>query len=103
MLSNAYIYIFIMAMALATYACRVFAFTVMRHPIENRFFQSFLYYVPYVTLAVMTFPAILGATGSPITGAGAFLAGILAAAVGGNLFIVAGTCCMSVFLLQLVV
>lgn len=103
MFNNLYIYIFIMAMALATYACRVFAFTVMRHPIENRFFQSFLYYVPYVTLAVMTFPAIVEATDSPIAGAGALVAGIIAAAVGGNLFVVAGTCCMSVFLLELVV
>lgn len=102
MFSNLYIYIFIMAMALATYACRVFAFTVIRHPIENRFFQSFLYYVPYVTLAVMTFPAILEATGSPIAGAGALAAGILVAAFGGNLFVVAGACCMSVFLLELV-
>ena len=103
MTSNLYIYIFILAMALATYACRVFAFTVVRHPIENRFFQSFLYYVPYVTLAVMTFPAIIEATETPLSGAAALLAGILAAGLGGNLFIVAGTCCMSVFLVELIV
>lgn len=100
--NTVYIYIFILAMALATYACRVFAFTVIRRPIENRFFQSFLYYVPYVTLAVMTFPAILSATESPVSGAGALLAGIIAAALGGNLFLVAGSCCLSVFLLELV-
>ncbi len=100
--STLYIYIFILTMALATYACRVFAFTVIRHPIENRFFQSFLYYVPYVTLAVMTFPAIIEATNSPIAGAAALVAGIAAAWLGGNLFLVAGTCCMSVFLLELV-
>ena len=100
MRENLYIYLFIMVMALATYACRVFAFTVIRRPIENRFFQSFLYYVPYVTLSVMTFPAILEATQSPIAGAGALAAGILCAWLGGNLFLVAGTCCMSVFLLE---
>ena len=98
-----YIYIFIMVMALATYACRVFAFTVIRHPIENGFFQSFLYYVPYVTLAVMTFPAIIEATHSPLAGLGAFAAGIICAWLGGNLFLVAGACCMSVFLLELIV
>ena len=80
--STIYIYIFILTMALATYACRVFAFTVIRHPIENRFFQSFLYYVPYVTLAVMTFPAIIEATNSPIAGAAALIAGIIAAWLG---------------------
>ena len=71
-------------MALATYFCRVFAFTVVRHPIENRFFQSFLYYVPYVTLAVMTFPAIVEATQSPLAGIGALVVGIIVAWIGGN-------------------
>ena len=98
-----YIYIFILTMALATYFCRVFAFTVVRHPIENRFFQSFLYYVPYVTLAVMTFPAIIEATQSPLAGAGALIIGILCAWFGGNLFMVAAACCMTVFLMELVV
>ena len=98
-----YIYIFILVMALATYACRVFAFTVIRHPIENRFFQSFLYYVPYVTLAVMTFPAIIEATNSPLAGAGALLAGIICAWFGGNLFMVASACCVSVFVIELIV
>ena len=72
---NTNIYLYIAVMALATYFCRVFAFTVVRHPIENRFFQSFLYYVPYVTLAVMTFPAIVEATQSPIAGIGALVIG----------------------------
>ena len=98
---NTNIYLYIAVMALATYFCRVFAFTVVRHPIENRFFQSFLYYVPYVTLAVMTFPAIVEATQSPISGALALAAGILAAWLGCNLFQVALTCCGVVFLAEL--
>ena len=55
-----YIYIFIMAAV--TYAIRALPLTLIRKPIKNRFLQSFLHYVPYVTLAVMTFPAILTAT-----------------------------------------
>jgi len=98
-----YIYIFILTMALATYACRVFAFTVMRHPIRNRFIQSFLYYVPYVTLAVMTFPAIIEATHTPLAGFLALAVGILCAWLGGNLFMVAGACCLSVFLIELII
>ena len=101
MTDTLYIYIFILTMSFATYACRVFAFTVMRHPIRNRFFKSFLYYVPYVTLAVMTFPALIEATHSPIAGIGALVIGILCAWLGGNLFIVAGACCLSVFLIEL--
>ena len=97
-----YIYIYILAMAFATYAGRVFAFTVMRRPIRSRFFQSFLYYVPYVTLAVMTFPAITQATQSPIAGFAALAVGIICAWIKGNLFIVAGACCATVFLVELI-
>ncbi|MBO4931023.1 MAG: AzlD domain-containing protein, partial [Clostridia bacterium] len=45
-------------MVLVTYAIRVLPLTLIRKPIRSQFIQSFLFYVPYVTLAVMTFPAI---------------------------------------------
>ena len=45
-----------------SYVIRVLPLTLIRKPIRNRFLRSFLYYVPYVTLAVMTFPAIVEAT-----------------------------------------
>ena len=51
-------------MAIATYAIRVLPLTLIRKEITNKYIKSFLYYVPYVTLAVMTFPAILTATQS---------------------------------------
>ena len=101
MQGNAYIYLFIAVMALTTYFCRVLAFTLVRKPVRNRFVQSFLYYVPYVTLAVMTFPAIVEATRVPAAGIVALAAGILCAWFGGNLFLVAGSCCVSVFLIEM--
>ena len=55
-------YIYIAVMALVSYAIRILPLTLIRKPIKNRFIQSFLYYVPYVTLAVMTFPAMIYAT-----------------------------------------
>ena len=58
-------YIYIAVMALVSYAIRILPLTLIRKPIKNRFVQSFLYYVPYVTLAVMTFPAIVQATQRP--------------------------------------
>ena len=72
-----YIYIFIMAAV--TYAIRALPLTLIRKPIKNQFIQSFLYYVPYVTLAVMTFPAILSATNSTVSAALALVIGIIAA------------------------
>lgn len=53
------IYIYIAVMAIVTYAIRVLPLTLIRKEIKNPFIRSFLYYVPYTTLAVMTFPAIL--------------------------------------------
>ena len=81
---NMYIYLCIMAGV--SYLIRVLPLTLIRKPIKNKFIQSFLYYVPYVTLAVMTFPAILEATQSPVSGLIAFLIGIIAAWIGADLF-----------------
>ena len=100
MSSGIYIYVYIAVMALATWFMRVAASLVMKKPITNRFIQSFLYYVPYVTLAVMTFPAIVEATQSPLAGAAALIVGILAAWYGASLLRVAVVCCLTVFVLE---
>ena len=96
---NTYIYIAIVA--LVTYLIRVLPLTLIRKEIKNRFIRSFLYYVPYVTLAVMTFPAILEATQSPISGAIALAVGLLAAWLGASLFQVAVACCAVVYVIEL--
>ena len=96
------IYIYIMIMGGVSYLIRVLPLTLIRRQIQNQFLQSFLYYVPYVTLAVMTFPAIVQATQSPIAGLAALIVGILAAWFGAGLFPVALSCCATVFLLELI-
>ncbi|MBO4490273.1 MAG: AzlD domain-containing protein [Lentisphaeria bacterium] len=95
------IWIYILLMSGATYAVRVLPLTLLRKPIRNRFFRSFLFYVPYATLAVMTFPAILHAARSPVAGGAALVLGIVSAWFGAGLFPVALICCASVFLLEL--
>jgi branched-subunit amino acid transport protein len=97
---NIYLYIFVMAFA--TWCMRVIPSLVMKRPIKNQFAQSFLYYVPYVTLAVMTFPAIVQATEQPLAGAAALIIGILAAWFGASLINVAIACCVTVFVLELI-
>ena len=57
-------YMYIVVMAVTTYLIRVIPLAFLRKEIKNRTFRSFLTYVPYVTLAVMTFPAILDSTAS---------------------------------------
>ena len=88
---------YILVMFAVTYLVRVLPLTIFRKPIKSRFVQSFLYYVPYVTLALMTFPAIIQATESPIAGALALAAGIIAAWLGAGLLPVAAICCVVVF------
>lgn len=95
------IYIYILIMAAVSYAIRVLPLTLIRKEIPNRFVRSFLYYVPYVTLSIMTFPAIIEATQSPIAGVIALLVGIVAAWFGAGLFPVAISCCVSVFVVEL--
>ena len=98
---NTYIYIAIVA--LVTYLIRVLPLTLIRKEIKNRFIRSFLYYVPYVTLAVMTFPAIVHATESIWSGVAALVVGILVAWFSGNLFLVAISACSVVFLVELLI
>ena len=93
----------ILTAAVVTYLVRALPLTLIRQPIRSRFLRSFLYYVPYVTLAVMTFPAILNVTGSPLVGGAAMLIGIAGAWCGLGLLPVSLLCCASVLILQMLV
>ena len=88
-------------MALVTYLIRVLPLTLIRKEIKNRVLRSFLYYVPYVTLAVMTFPAILSATQTPISALAALVVAILLAYFGRGLFTVAVLSSVTVFIIEL--
>ncbi len=92
------VYLALAAMAFTIYLVRLLPFLFLRKPIKNVFFRSFLYYVPYVTLAVMTFPAILTATAHPAAGAAALATGLVIAWVRGDLFATAIGCCLAVFI-----
>lgn len=94
-------YLYIALMALVTYLIRVLPLTLIRKPIKNVFLRSFLYYVPYVTLSLMTFPAITTVTQSPLAGAAAMAVGILSAWLGLGLFPVSLLCCGTVVVLEL--
>ena len=94
-------YIYILIMVGISYFSRVLPITLFRTPLKNQFLQCCLYYVPYVTLAGMTFPAILHATQSPISGALALVVGVVAAWCGAGLLPVAVLCCAVVFIAEL--
>lgn len=95
-----YVYIFIMFFV--SFLIRVLPLTLIRKEIKNRTIRSFLYYVPYVTLAVMTFPAIMVATAQPMAGLASLLLGMIIAWFGGGLFPTAIACSVTVFVLEMI-
>lgn len=95
---NVYLYIF--GMWAISYLIRVLPLTLIRREITNRTIRSFLFYVPFVTLAVMTFPSILSATQTPVSAALALVAGLVMAWFGMSLFQVSVLCCVVVFVAE---
>ncbi|HBS92555.1 MAG TPA: branched-chain amino acid transporter [Firmicutes bacterium] len=98
---NHKVYLYIIVMAAVTYLIRVVPLTLLRKPIKSLFLRSFLYYVPYVTLAVMTFPAILSATASVWSALAGFVAAIALAYYGAGLFKVSVGACLIVIVFEL--
>ena len=85
---------------ITTNLIRILPMVLIKGRIQNVFLRSFLYYVPYVTLAVMTFPAIVESTLSPYAGLAALLIGLVAAWRRLGLFPVACICCAVAYLID---
>ncbi len=100
---NHNIYIYILLMFATSYAIRALPMTLLRKPIKNQVIQSFLYYVPYITLSVMTVPAIFEATQIPIAGIAAFAVGVAAAWLGAGLLPVSLLCCGVVLAMEFLI
>ena len=93
-------YVYIAAMALATYLVRMLPLTVFRKPIKSRFIRSFLHYVPYACLAAMTFPAILQDTASVFSDAAALVVAVVLAYFDQSLIVVALCSSAAVFIVE---
>lgn len=94
------IYLYILVAGIVSTLIRTLPLTLIRGKIKNPFIRSFLYYVPYVTLAVMTFPAIITAPQAPIAGVLALIVGVIAAWKGLNMVGIATLCCIVVFVCE---
>ncbi|NBH72598.1 AzlD domain-containing protein [Clostridiaceae bacterium] len=93
----------LLVMAVTIYLVRALPLALLQKEIRSPLVRSFLFYVPYVSLSVMTFPAILSATASFWSGLAGFLAASAIAWVDGNLFRVSIGACIAVFLAELVI
>lgn len=98
---NKSILLYILVMAGVTYLVRLLPLVLIRGEITNNFVRSFLHYVPYVTLSLMIFPAVLSATAHPESAAAGAAAAVLLALRRGNLIQVALLACVTVFAVEL--
>lgn len=90
-------------MAGVTYLIRMLPLVLIKKKITNKFLLSFLYYIPFAVLSVMTIPAIFYATDSKISaGVGFLVAGVFAFAEK-SLLKVAIAACSAVFVLELII
>ena len=96
------LYAYVLVMALTTYLIRVLPLTVFRKPIHSRFVKSFLYYIPYAVLGVMTIPAIFYATASTLSALIGFLVAVVLAWMEKGLLTVAASACGAVLVVEIV-
>lgn len=94
------IYIYILVMAVTTYLVRVLPLTLFTKPIRSRFLRSFLHYVPTACLTAMTFPAILYATSSIVSGAAGLATAVALSMKNKSLIVVAAASCAAVFVTE---
>lgn len=96
------IYIYIIVMAAVTYLIRMLPLTLIRREIKSKFVKSFLYYVPYATLAAMTFPAILHASDDMRASIAGFAVALVLAFRRKSLLTVAMCACAVVFIAEMI-
>lgn len=94
-------WIYLPVTAGVTYLVRMLPLVLMRRRITNRFVLSFLHYIPYAVLSVMTIPAIFTATGDLPSAAAGFVTAMLLAWKGRSLLTVAAAACAAVLAAQL--
>lgn len=93
---------YLIATAGTTYLVRMLPLVLMKGRITNRFLLSFLHYIPYAVLSVMTIPAIFSATGDVRTAAVGFAVALVLAWRGKSLLTVAAAACAAVLAVELI-
>lgn len=99
-MDNTKFFIYLAVMAGVTYLVRMVPLVLVNKPIKNKFILSFLYYVPYTVLSVMTVPAIFYATDSYISAVVGFLVAVVAALFKRSLVQVAVFSCVAVLVTE---
>ena len=96
-------FVYLIVTACTTYLVRMLPLVLMKGKIRSRFLLSFLHYIPYAVLSVMTIPAIFSATGDIRTAAAGFATAMILAWRGKSLLTVAAAACAAVLAAELLI
>lgn len=91
--------LYLLVTAGITYLIRMLPLVLVKKKITNQFILSFLHYIPYAVLTVMTIPAIFYAT-DLIPAIAGFLIAVFLAFKGKSLLAVAAAACTTVLLVS---
>ena len=94
-------FVYLLVTAGVTYLVRALPLVLVKGKIKNRFVLSFLHYIPYAVLSVMTVPAIFYATGDLLSASVGFAVAVALAFFGKSLLTVAAAACGAVLAVQL--
>lgn len=95
-------WIYILVMAGITYLIRMIPLVLIKRKIQNKFILSFLYYIPYTVLSVMTIPAIFYSTSSCVSAAVGFITAVILSYFEKGLLQVAALSCFAVFVIEMI-
>ena len=95
-------FLYLLVMAGVTYLVRMIPLVLIKKKVTNRFIRSFLYYVPYSVLAVMTVPAIFSATSYLISAVIGFAVALILSYMEKSLIVVASSACAAVLVTEIV-
>lgn len=93
---------YLAVMAGVTYLVRMLPLVLVKKKIRSRFLLSFLYYIPYAVLSVMTIPAIFYATDYRLSALLGCAVALLLSFFEKSLVKVAAAACAAAFLTELV-
>lgn len=96
-------WIYLLVMAGVTYLLRMIPLVLIKKKITNKFIYSFLYYIPYTVLSVMTIPAIFYAVSHKASAIVGFLTAVILSYFEKGLVLVAALSCTAVFLSELII
>lgn len=94
----------LLVMAGTTYLIRMLPMVLVKKKITNTFVRSFLYYIPYAVLSVMTIPAIfMSSKYSLIAGICGFTVAMILSYFKKGLLPVAASACATVLVVELII